>query len=223
VAEHAAQLGGDESRIAVGGDSAGGTLAALVAIAARDKGIDLAFQLLVYPATDLTLSHPSVEEFGEEFGHPPLLLDAAAMRWFVRHYLGSGDARDPAVSPLFAPDLSDVAPALVVIAECDPLRDDCSAYVERLQAAGVAAEAACYPGQIHGFFTMDLVFPAARRAQERAASALANALGLPAARTSRTPPVPPNATTLTRVASAAAAASGILGAHYAARVWNGAR
>jgi acetyl esterase/lipase len=216
VAEHAARIGGDGSRLAVGGDSAGGTLAALVAIAARDSGIDLAFQLLVYPATDLTLSHRSVREFG----HAPFLLDVPAMNWFVGHYLGRGDARDPAVSPLFASDLSGVAPTLAVVAECDPLRDECDAYVARMRAAGVAAEAVCYPGQIHGFFTMDLVFPASRLAQERAGSALARALGLPPRRPSRLPRVPPNAATLTRVASATAAAGAILGTHHAQQAWN---
>ena len=174
-------IGGDGSRVAVGGDSAGGTLAALVAIAARDRGIDLAFQLLVYPATDLTLSQPSVRAFGQA----PFLLDVRAMDWFVGHYLGESEGRDPAVSPLFAPDLAGLAPALAIVAEFDPLRDEGDAYVARMRAAGVAAEAVCYPGQIHGFFTMDLVFPAARLAQERAGSALAQALGLPAPGPSR--------------------------------------
>ena len=216
VADHAADIGGDGSRVAVGGDSAGGTLAALVAIAARDRGIDLAFQLLVYPATDLTLSHPSVREFGQA----PFLLDVRAMQWFVGHYLGEGEARDPAISPLFAPDLAGLAPALAIIAEFDPLRNEGDAYVTRLRAAGVAAEAVRYPGQIHGFFTMDLVFPSARRAQERAGSALAQALGLPAPGRSRSPRIPLNATTAARVASATATGSAILGLHHAEQAWN---
>jgi acetyl esterase len=216
VADHAADIGGDGTRVAVGGDSAGGTLAALVAIAARDRGIDLAFQLLVYPATDLTLSQPSVRAFGDA----PFLLDVPAMTWFVGHYLGEGEGRDPAVSPLFAPDLAGVAPALAIVAEFDPLRDECDAYVARLRAAGVAAEAARYPGQIHGFFTMDLVFPSARRAQERAGSAVAQALGLPAPRPSRSPHLPPNATTLARVVSATATGGAILGLHHAEQAWN---
>lgn len=216
VADHAAHIGGDGSRVAVGGDSAGGTLAALVAIAARDSGIDLAFQLLVYPATDLTLGHPSVREFGQA----PFLLDVPAMNWFVGHYLGESEARDPAISPLFASDLAGLAPALAIVAEFDPLRDECDAYVARMCAAGVAAEAVCYPGQIHGFFTMDLVFPAARLAQERAGSALAQALGLPAPGPSRSPRVPPNAATLARVAAATATAGAILGTHHAEQLWN---
>jgi acetyl esterase/lipase len=216
VTDHAADIGGDGSRVAVGGDSAGGTLAALVAIAARDRGIDLALQLLVYPATDLTLSEPSVREFGQA----PFLLDIPAMNWFVGHYLGEGEARDPAVSPLFAPDLAGLAPALAIVAEFDSVRDECDAYVARMRAAGVAAQAVCYPGQIHGFFTMDLVFPAARRAQERAGAALAQALGLPAPRPSRSPRVAPNAATLARVASATAMAGAILGTHHAEEAWN---
>lgn len=216
VAEHADQIGGDGSRVAVGGDSAGGTLAALVAIAARDRGIDLAYQLLVYPAADLTLSQPSVRTFGQA----PFLLDLRAMNWFIGHYLGESEGRDPAVSPLFAPDLTGLAPALAILAEFDPLRDEGDAYVARMRDAGVPAEAACYPGQIHGFFTMDLVFPAARLAQDRAGSALAQALGLTAPGPFRSPRIPPNATTLARVASATATGGAILGLHHAEQVWN---
>jgi hypothetical protein len=89
-----------------------------------------------------------------------------------------------------------------------------------MRDAGVPAEAVCYPGQIHGFFTMDLVFPAARFAQERAGSALAQALGLTAPGPFRTPRIPPNATTLARVASATATGGAILGLHHAEQVWN---
>ena len=198
MAEHADQIGGDGSRVAVGGDSAGGTLAALVAIAARDRGIDLAYQLLVYPAADLTLSQPSVRTFGQA----PFLLDLRAMNWFIGHYLGESEGRDPAVSPLFAPDLTGLAPALAILAEFDPLRDEGDAYVARMRDAGVPAEAVCYPGQIHGFLTMDLVFPAARLAQERAGSAGAG-LGLTAPGIRRAFPQRHH---LARVASATATA-----------------
>jgi len=206
VAENGGNLGGDGSRIAVGGDSAGGTLAALVALAARDRDLKLALQLLIYPATDLTLSHPSVSEFGRA----PFLLDMHALTWFTDHFLQGSAANDPSVSPLFAADFSGVAPAMVITAEYDPVRDEGEAFAARLRKSGVAVDHVRYAGQMHGFFTMDLVFPAARRAQHRAAVGLAAHLGLPAPKTVRLPRFI-NAVTLARLGSATAASSAMLG------------
>ena len=135
VSDHAGALGGDPDRLAVAGDSAGGNLAAVVALRARDAGgPPLAFQLLVYPVTDATRSQPSYTENGTGY-----LLEADTMRWFYDHYLGGADPARADVSPLFAPDLAGLPPALVVTAEFDPLRDEGEAYAERLRQAGVAA------------------------------------------------------------------------------------
>ncbi len=173
VATHAGDLGGDPGRVAVGGDSAGGALAALVALAARKAGPLIVFQLLIYPATDLALAHPSVADYSG----PGSFLDQDTLAWFARHYLDGRDPADPALSPFYAADLAGLPPALVITAECDPVRDDGEAYAARLRAAGGAADVARYPGQLHGFFAMDLLFPAARRAQRRAGEALADAFG----------------------------------------------
>nr|MBA2282845.1 alpha/beta hydrolase [Acidimicrobiia bacterium] len=138
VAANAAVLGVDGERLAVGGDSAGGNLAALVALRARDLGAPiLRHQLLVYPATDLRMGHPSIAENGDGY-----FLTREAMSWFADHYLGPdrshGDPADPAVSPLLADDLLGVAPGHVITAELDPLRDEGDAYAARLADAGVA-------------------------------------------------------------------------------------
>jgi acetyl esterase len=159
VRREAAGLGVDPARLAVGGDSAGGNLAAVVAIDARDRGVALRHQLLVYPVCDATLSQPSVEENGEGY-----LLTKGAMAWFVGHYLGAGDPTDWRVSPLFAADVAGVAPATVITAEYDPLRDEGRAYAERLAAAGVEVAHRCFAGQIHGFFGLGAVTPAAGEA-----------------------------------------------------------
>ncbi|HEX7131813.1 MAG TPA: alpha/beta hydrolase [Iamia sp.] len=176
VAEHIGDHGGDATRLAVGGDSAGGNLAALVAIRARDEGGPvLRHQLLVYPATDLTMTHPSIEENGEGY-----FLTAATMRWFADHYLGAdrshGDPTTPAVSPLFVDDLAGVAPAQVLTAEFDPLRDEGDAYAARLAAAGVPVEHVPGPGLIHGFFAMGQISPDADKAASLAADRLRDAL-----------------------------------------------
>lgn len=176
VAEHIGAHGGDASRLAVGGDSAGGNLAALVAIRARDEGGPaLRHQLLVYPATDLTLGHRSIEENGEGY-----FLTAATMRWFVDHYLGTdrrhGDPAAPAVSPLFLEDLAGLPPAQVLTAEFDPLRDEGDAYATRLAQAGVPVDHVSGPGLVHGFFAMGDVSPDADKAAIAAADRLRAAL-----------------------------------------------
>ena len=173
VADNAGELGIDAARLAVGGDSAGGNLAAVVCQQLRDSGPRLAFQLLVYPATDGTLSHPSIDENGEGY-----FLTKDTMLWFRQHYLGDGDRTDPRVSPLHAPDeaLVGLPPALVITAEYDPLRDEGEAYGERLRAAGVPTTVSRYDGVIHGFFAMGDLVPEGKAAIDEACAALRAAL-----------------------------------------------
>jgi acetyl esterase len=174
VADHGADLGADGSRLAVGGDSAGGNLAAAVSQALRDSGPPLRFQLLVYPTVDLTLSHPSIEENGEGY-----FLTKETMEWFRANYLAGGaDQRDPRVSPLHAPAdaLAGLPPALVVTAEFDPLRDEGEAYAESLRAAGVEVNLTRYDGVIHGFFSMLDFIPEGKVAMDQACVALSAAL-----------------------------------------------
>ncbi len=169
---HAGELGADAHRMAVAGDSAGGNLSALVALRCRDEGGPrLAFQLLVYPATDLTCSFPSHVENGQGY-----LLTSDAMAWFLDHYIDERERTSPGASPHFVEDLSGLPPALVITAEFDPLRDEGEAYAERLRAAGVPATSTRYPGMIHAFFHMDAVLPQAGRAIDEAATALRAAL-----------------------------------------------
>jgi acetyl esterase len=149
VARNAALLGADAERVAVGGDSAGGTLAAVVALLARDAGgPNLAAQLLYYPAVDTaSLATESHVRNGEGY-----FLTSGAIRWFYDQYLPEpGDREDWRASPLRAPDLSGLAPALVYTAEYDPLRDEGEAYAAKLAAAGTPVVAVCDPGQIHAY------------------------------------------------------------------------
>ena len=144
VGDHAAELGGDPSRIAVAGDSAGGNLAAVVAIDARDNGYRLAGQVLIYPATDISKPYPSLKENGEG-----KFLTFDLLRWFGKNY--PSDPKDWRSSPMLVDDLSGVAPAFVVTAEYDPIRDQGEVYAQRLADAGVAVQARRYDGQIHAF------------------------------------------------------------------------
>jgi acetyl esterase len=168
-AEHVSRLGGDARRLVVGGDSAGGNLAAAVALAAREAGPDIALQLLVYPVTDATCSQQSHTDNGSGY-----LLTNAGMRWFWDRYLGDrpGAGDDPLASPLCAPDLGGLPPALVLTAEFDPLRDEGEAYAQRLADAGVDASCTRYDGMIHGFFGMGLLFEEAGRAMDEVAAAV---------------------------------------------------
>jgi acetyl esterase len=158
VHAHASELGGDPDRLAVAGDSAGGNLAAVTAMLTRDRhGPPLRFQLLVYPGVAVTEEQASVRENGEGY-----LLTRADIEWFTAQYLGpDGALEDPRFDPVYA-DLTGVAPAHVITAEYDPLRDGGHAYAERLRAGGVPVTERCYEGQIHGCFGMQAVVDASR-------------------------------------------------------------
>jgi acetyl esterase len=151
IAENAKQFGIDASRLMVGGDSAGGNLAAVVAIAARDgNGPDIAGQLLIYPAVDFAMTHPSHKE-----PETSILLTHSVIRWFSDHYLsGAADVHDWRASPARAKTLIGLPPAYVLTAGADPLRDEGDEYAHRLKEAGVAVTHRTFPGQFHGFFTM---------------------------------------------------------------------
>jgi acetyl esterase len=174
VAANAAAIGG-AGRIAVGGDSAGGNLAAVVALMARDRGgPPLVFQLLVYPVTDA----PSANTASYRENAEGYFLTAKTMHWFWNHYCGKNpDLSDPYLCPLRARDLKSLPPALVVTAEFDPLRDEGEAYAARLREAGVPATAKRYPGMIHGFFGMGALLTQARVATKEATEALRAAFG----------------------------------------------
>jgi acetyl esterase len=166
LAEHAGELGLDARRFAIGGASAGGNLAALVALRARDDGGPaLTSQLLVYPVTDHLPDTPSMRVCTDRY-----FLDARSMKWFWSLYLRNPRDAD-AASPLRAGDLTGLPPALVITAEHDPLRDEGERYAERLRDAGVEAAVERYEGMVHGFFSMSRL-PGSRAAVERAAAAL---------------------------------------------------
>ena len=151
IAENAKQFGIDALRLMVGGDSAGGNLAAVVAISARDgNGPDIAGQLLIYPAIDFAMTHPSHRE-----PETSILLTHSVIRWFRDHYLsGAADVGDWRASPARARTLIGLPPAYVLTAGADPLRDEGDEYARRLKEAGVAVTHRTFPGQFHGFFTM---------------------------------------------------------------------
>jgi acetyl esterase len=175
VAGHAGELGVDPARLAVAGDSAGGNLALVTALMAREAGgPPLAFQLLVYPVVDYAFDTPSYESYAEGYG----ILTAKGMAWFRDHYLnGSRDRADWRAAPLRA-DLAGLPPALVVTAECDVLHDEGVALAEKLAAAGVPVEHVDYPGMIHAFYSMAAVIDDGRSAQKLAADRLRKAFGM---------------------------------------------
>jgi acetyl esterase len=166
----APDLGIDTTRLAVGGDSAGGNLAAVAALRAHAEGVRLALQVLVYPVTDADFDSESY--LAHERG---LNLSREKMQWYWGAYLAGGDALHPDASPLRAEDLSGVAPALVQIAEYDPLRSEAERYAARLAAAGVPVTATRYNGTIHGFIRMPALTPSADRAITELTAALASA------------------------------------------------
>jgi len=170
AAAHAARLGFDPRRIGVAGDSAGGNLAAVTAqLTARAGGPAPAAQLLIYPVTDLSTKHRSYGLFADGF-----FLTHAEMDWYRGHYLpDESAARDPRASPLLAEQLDGLAPAVVLTAGFDVLRDEGEAYARRLQSAGVPTTLHRYEGLIHGFANATSISPSSRRAMEQAAGELA--------------------------------------------------
>ena len=160
VLGHAAKLGGDAGRIAIGGDSAGGNLTAVTVMLARDEGLGpIAGQLLIYPVTDhYEPGTPSYREYADGYG-----LTRDSMIWFWDHYLSEpGQAADWRATPLRAEDLRGLPPAFVLTAECDVLRDEGERYAERLRAAGVPTRLKRYNGMIHGFVNMSAVLDGGR-------------------------------------------------------------
>jgi len=174
VAANAAELGGDAARLAVGGDSAGGTLAAVVSQQARDAGdFGFVFQVLVYPSTDFffTLGLPSYALLDE-----PYFLTRQQIAWYHEQFLPAGvDHGDLRLAPALAEDFGGLPPALIITAEFDPLRDDGKHYGELLRAAGVPVEHTCYDGMIHGYFHYGKLIDAATASLEQIIDALKRA------------------------------------------------
>jgi acetyl esterase/lipase len=166
LAAHAGELGADGSRLAVAGDSAGGNLAAVAALRLRGE-LPLRAQALIYPITDSALNTPSYREFADGHG-----LSAASMRRFWNLYLDGADGRQPDASPLQAGDLTGLAPAYVLTAEQDVLRDEAEAYAAALREAGVPTELVRWPGTIHGFFRWVGATSVAREAIQAVGAAL---------------------------------------------------
>jgi len=173
VVANAGKLGIDPKRVAVGGDSAGGNLAAVVALLARDAGGPaIALQVLLYPVTDFTTETGSYRECADGY-----LLTLDSMRWFFDHYLKSpAEAGDWRASPLRAPSHAGLPPALIVTAGFDPLRDEGEAYAKKLRAAGVRVDYICYGGMVHGFVPMGRLIQAGNRAASHVATSLRDAL-----------------------------------------------
>jgi acetyl esterase len=172
AAQHAERINGDADRIAVGGDSAGGNLAAAVALMARDRGgPSLIFQLLVYPVMARDYNTESYRQNADGYG-----LTRDSMQWYWDHYLRNlAEASNPYAAPLAARDFRGLPAALVITAEFDPLCDEGQAYAQRLQAAGVATNYSRYDGMIHGFFGMSAVLDKGKQAVAEASAALRQA------------------------------------------------
>lgn len=179
VARHAAELRLDPARLAVGGDSAGGQLAATVTLAARDGlagftvgEVAIAWQLLIYPATDMTRAGDSHRRNGQGY-----LLTSDTITWFLGHYIPDArDHRDWRASPLLAESVAGLPPALVLVAGFDPLRDEGVAYAQRLSRAGVPTSLISFERQVHGFVPMGRVIDEASEAVALCADALRRAL-----------------------------------------------
>jgi acetyl esterase len=173
VAANGPRLGLDSARLAVGGDSAGGNLAAVMALLARDRrGPRILLQVLVYPVTNYDFGPKSYTENGTGY-----VLTTEDMRWFWRHYLSREEqGQEVTASPFRAKTLGDLPPALVMTAGCDPLRDEGDAYAARLREAGVAVTLTQYPGMFHGFLRMTRILDQARAALDEIAGALRKAL-----------------------------------------------
>ena len=173
VAAHAAELGVDPTRLAVGGDSTGGNLAAVVALQARDAGAPkIALQVLLYPVTDVGAETQSYRDLADGY-----MLTRDGMRWFIAHYVAKPqDVEDWRASPARATSLAGVAPTLVITAAYDPLRDEGDAYAQKLRAAGVNVDHASYGGMVHGFIPMGRLIDTGNRAVTHIAGSLRHAL-----------------------------------------------
>lgn len=172
--DNADKLDIDPTRVAVGGDSAGGNLAACVSLRSKfEGGPPIAFQLLIYPVTDAALNTPSYEENGEGY-----LLTMESMAWFLDQYLGTGtdNRNDPLALPLQADDLADLPDACIITAEFDPLRDEGEQFADKLKDAGVNTDLRRFDGMIHGFFGMTHLVQGARDAMDFASGTLKRAL-----------------------------------------------
>lgn len=175
IAANASEIGADASRIAVAGDSAGGTMASVLTLMARDQGgPEIKLQVLVYPgASPRSSGYPSYEQYGEGY-----LLTTRSMRWFREHYLGREEPFDDfRAAPLLADNLGGLPPALVLIGTYDPLRDEGIDYAEKMLAAGTQVVVTEYTGMMHGFFSMSGVLDAAKQAMDQVAGAVRDALG----------------------------------------------
>ncbi|MBI2770780.1 MAG: alpha/beta hydrolase [Burkholderiales bacterium] len=171
LTSHAAQVGAVPGRLALGGDSAGGTQAAVCALLARDAGLPVALQMLFYPGTAAYQDTPSHEKFAHG-----LVLEKPHIDYFFDQYIAPQDRGDWRFSPLSAPDLDGVAPAWIGLAECDPLVDEGLLYADRLRLAGVPVDIEIYRGVTHEFIKMGRAIPEARQAHADAARAMAAAL-----------------------------------------------
>jgi acetyl esterase len=173
IEKNAADLGVDANRLAVGGDSAGGGLAAVMAQMAKAKGgPKLAYQLLLFPVTQIGAETKSLKDFAEGY-----FLERKTLDWFYAHYLpANAEKSDWRISPLLAKDLTGMPPAFVMLAEFDPLHDEGQDYAQRLRAAGVSVTVAEYPGMTHDFIYLQGILPQAATAFADAAKAMKAAL-----------------------------------------------
>ena len=173
VSNNLTSLGLRANALAVGGDSAGGTLAAVCALHARDADLNLALQLLIYPGTAARQESASHQKYDSGF-----MLDRATVDWFFGHYIDSKDRDDWRFAPMLAARHDGLAPAWIGLAECDPLVDEGVAYGDMLRLAGVPVELEIYHGVVHGFVNMGRVIPEARKAHDDAGHALKRAFSL---------------------------------------------
>jgi acetyl esterase len=173
AADNADLLEVDGTRLALGGDSAGGNLAIVTALQAREQGFPaIRYLMLVYPSTEIVSRRPSRERYGEGY-----FLDKESLRWFFERYLPTDESEDWRVSPMRARSLAGLPPMFLVTAGCDPLTDDCLAFAERVREEGGAVEHYPVAGMVHGFFTLGKFFPQANHAVQAAARAVGDALG----------------------------------------------
>ncbi|MEB3883488.1 alpha/beta hydrolase [Lyngbya sp. CCY1209] len=172
VFNQAETFGGDRDRVAVGGESAGGNLVAVVALMRRDRSLPpLVYQLLIYPSTQVDIETESRQKFADNY-----FLTADSIAYFCRLYLPDiTKRRDPLASPLLTKELSNLPPALIITAEFDPLRDEGQAYGDRLKKAGVPVQISCYPGTIHAFVNLAGILSQGREALAESAIALKRA------------------------------------------------